>query len=176
MVIFMRQTEAKMELAKNRREITAATKEQVDVWLSNGYPYGVDHGAAEVWNIATSEATRYGIDPSVASDVVQVYEEGLEIFGKPCAPEKFVSAYLRRLATLPRIAAIKDKLGIDTQDIGREQKLRRLIETYAWGAASRYGWNPQDAASKAGRYITEVLLTHSRNFQNTLRQTPSSSP
>ncbi|MBI2076059.1 MAG: hypothetical protein HYT72_02305 [Candidatus Aenigmarchaeota archaeon] len=167
---------AKKALAKHRREMTAATKEQVDAWLGDGYPYGVDTGATAVWNFAFSEAAKYGLDPSVAADMAEAYREGSEIFGKPCVPERFVYAQLRRLAPLPSIAAIKRILGAETQDEGREGRLRSLIERYAALAGPNYGMDPKEAASKAGRYLICVLLPHSRNFQNNLRQTPSNPP
>ena len=171
----MRLAEAKRELATHRRRITLADKEQVDVWLSDGYPYGVDRGEAEVWNLATSEAARYGISPDVAPEMAEMYREGSEIFGGPCIPQKFVDTNLRRLAPLPRMATIKEKVGIDTQDQNRERRLRKLTEAYASSVAPGYGLDPQDASSKAGRYVAEVLLPHSRDFQDRLRQTPSGS-
>lgn len=157
---------AKKELARCMREMTAATKEQVDVWLGDGYPYDVDRGAVEVWTFASSEAVKRGIDPSVASGMADVYREGSGIFGKPCVPERFVYAHLRRLALLPSIADTKKILGAETQDKGRERRLRALIERYAALVGPNYGRDPREAASMAGRYLSEVLLPGSRSFQN----------
>lgn len=164
------------ELAVCRRKLTSVTEKQVDVWLRDSYPFGAETGAAGVWSLALSEAGKYGIDPSVASAMAEEYEKGSDIFGKPSEPSRFVDAYMLRLSCLSRIAETERALGQDTQDSARERRLKRTIEAYAARAAAGYGLDPSEAASKAGRYLTEVLLPGSRSFQDRVIQIPSNSP